>query len=93
MFALWHWAGIQGVIRTYFKLNHSPEYAAKVIDILADTLAREGVESMAKDYAINLAKRFRSMGCDKASAYMAAANAYASEAFKLDPERCKFVTL
>jgi len=93
MFRLWHWAGIQGVIRTFYKLNHSGEYASMVLGTLTATLAQQGIESKVKDYSINIAKGLRAVGCDKASAYLAAASVYAGEAFKLDPERCKFVTL
>lgn len=93
MFRLWHWAGIQGVIRNYYRLMHSSDYASMALATLADTLGQNGLESTVKDYSINIAKRMRGLGCDKASAYVVGASVYASEAFKLDPERCKFVTL
>lgn len=93
MFGLWHWAGIQGVIRSYYRLNQSSDIADYAVGTLTATLAGKGVEAAVREYAINLAKRFRALGCDKPSAYVAAASAYMSEAFKLDPNRCEFAPL
>jgi hypothetical protein len=86
MFDLWHWSGIQGAIRLFYKMEYGSEQAAQTLESFEIALSSNGMQESGKDYAINLAKRLRKMGCDKASAYMAAACAYASLAFQADTE-------
>lgn len=91
MFGLWHWSGIQGFIRTYYKLNHSTVVAENLLVVCERALTASGLAQPARAYAVELSKRLRKMGCDKASAYGAAACAYCSTAFVLDPRRCEVV--
>lgn len=92
MFNLWHWAGIKGALRTYYKVNYSAASAEQVLQLCELTLRVHSGESQAREGSIALAKRLRSNGCDKASAYIAAACTYSAFAFALDPERCTAVT-
>lgn len=82
MFEMWHWAGVQGVIRNFYKMDGGSSYAAQTLESFEQALRSQNMVQTAKDYTINLAKRLRGMGCDKASAYMAAACAYAALAFQ-----------
>lgn len=92
MFKTWHWAGIRGVLRSYYKINYSAESAERVLLLCERTLTEHGGESEAREGAIAQAKRLRSCGCDKASAYVAAACSYSAFAFALDPDRCSVIT-
>ncbi len=92
MFKAWHWSGIRGVLRTYYKINYSAESAEQVLQLCERTLTEHGGESEAREGAIAQAKRLRSCGCDKASAYVAAACSYSAFAFALDPDRCSAIT-
>jgi hypothetical protein len=93
MFDFWHWAGIKGVIRTYYRLNHSSAFAENVLQMCESTLLAHGLEAEVRGYAVNLAKRLRAIGCDKTSAYVAAACAYGAATFSLDTQRGKTLTL
>lgn len=86
MFDLWHWSGVQGVIRNFYRMSGGSGYAAQTLESFEQALISQRTFQAAKEYTINLAKRLRGMGCDKASAYMAAACAYASLAFQANTQ-------
>lgn len=92
MFDSWHWAGIKGCIRSYYQMRQDSEYAAQTLELYEAALTTKNMSQTARSYAINLAKRLRTIGCDKASAYMAAACSYTSYAFIADPRHCSDAT-
>lgn len=86
----WYWANITTVIESCYEDLYGNEFSEKVLEIFEAALTSKNIKNTAKDYAINLVKNLRRDGCDKHSAYVAAACIYCSNAFIANPEHCYF---